>query len=419
MKSLCDGIFGSVTRRRKSTDCLRPFSMHRLSRSMMHASLVFGLTLQAHPRTQCVRPRSKPAPLRCAPATVLQGSPDGKVLTSGHASGELHLFPMTVMTSSTLQAFRGPLVSSMGDLDHLTPHYVNQICRPKRVVLSSRGTLKHGFRVNCLDWYHDGGMLISGSADARLSFWDVEAMEVVRSLPCQGSPTAVSFNLNSPQVAYGGATGVLGVSDMRTGVTRANLSPLESMQQHERAVVLVGWLSDHSLVSAGTEGVVRIWDLRKGSHRGPSLASPLFGGMVKEAQLPASLRYGTKRQRLTAHISRALQVDTALYCYNPTTDVLHRFRLPHLYAESSDALRLGGRPSAGLTHHEGSVYLTRGSAIVEISPTGDHYSYDGSFDGAIHSIASTQLGLWTLGKANIAQCWNRDRSYLEMLGEAQ
>lgn len=121
----------------------------------------------------------------------------------------------------------------------------------------------HTQAIHSVDWYPiDNGIFVSGSQDRTVKVWDSNALECVLSLDMEGSvhgtamsSVATSHNL----VAITGNMRAVTLGDIASG------SATHILSGHSKPVWSCAWssTSEWELVSAGTDGQIRLWDIRR------------------------------------------------------------------------------------------------------------------------------------------------------------
>lgn len=123
-------------------------------------------------------------------------------------------------------------------------------------------------RVNALAFSPDGKMLAVGSGapsrDGDITFWDVGAGKLTKTLADRHSDTVLSldFSPDGKLIASGGADKQLRISDVVSGKL------LRTFEGHTHHVMGVSWRADGRVIaSSGADNVVKVWDWIKGERR--------------------------------------------------------------------------------------------------------------------------------------------------------
>ncbi|CAG4981765.1 unnamed protein product [Colias eurytheme] len=101
----------------------------------------------------------------------------------------------------------------------------------------------------------DVRLLASGSDDARVKLWSLNAERSVATLEAKFNVCCVRFNPSSScHLAFGSADHCVHYYDLR-----APRSPLAVLRDHRKAVSYVQFLDDKTLVSASTDSMLKLW----------------------------------------------------------------------------------------------------------------------------------------------------------------
>ncbi|XP_041988948.1 E3 ubiquitin-protein ligase COP1-like [Aricia agestis] len=101
----------------------------------------------------------------------------------------------------------------------------------------------------------DVRLLASGSDDARVKLWSLNAERSVATLEAKFNVCCVRFNPRSScHLAFGSADHCVHYYDLR-----APRAPLAVFRDHRKAVSYVQWLDARSLVSASTDSQLKLW----------------------------------------------------------------------------------------------------------------------------------------------------------------
>lgn len=117
----------------------------------------------------------------------------------------------------------------------------------------------HDFGVSKVSWWpQDPGMFLSGSFDSKVCIWDTRELETVYTFK-------QSQKVYSLDVSVGGLVSVgmdhpfVQILDLRAG------GATQTLKTHSGKIHSVKWSpnSDNLLATAGSDGTVRIWDIRR------------------------------------------------------------------------------------------------------------------------------------------------------------
>lgn len=107
----------------------------------------------------------------------------------------------------------------------------------------------------------DTRLLVSGSDDARVKFWALNVNHSISTLEAKANVCCVKFNpSSSTHLAIGSADHTVHYYDLRH-----IREPLCVFEGHKKAVSYVKFLNPNQLISAGTDGQLKLWDLSKNS----------------------------------------------------------------------------------------------------------------------------------------------------------
>uniref|UniRef100_A0A336LHD4 CSON013668 protein n=1 Tax=Culicoides sonorensis TaxID=179676 RepID=A0A336LHD4_CULSO len=119
----------------------------------------------------------------------------------------------------------------------------------------------------------DTRLLVSGSDDARVKFWSLNCSHSISTLEAKANVCCVKFNpASSTHLAIGSADHNVHYYDLRQ-----MREPLCMFKGHKKAVSYVKFLNSNELVSAGTDGQLKLWDI---TQSGPCKRS--FFGHINE-----------------------------------------------------------------------------------------------------------------------------------------
>lgn len=121
----------------------------------------------------------------------------------------------------------------------------------------------HQFGVSAIQWWpFDNGMFVTSSFDGRVNVWDPNAMDQVYSFDMKTK--LYSFDIaagphGSPLVATAADHPLLRLLDLRT------TSSAHTLSGHSGRVHSVRWCPTNAnlLASGGSDGTVRLWDIRR------------------------------------------------------------------------------------------------------------------------------------------------------------
>lgn len=115
----------------------------------------------------------------------------------------------------------------------------------------------HQFGVSKVLWWPlDNGLFVTGSFDKSVKIWDADAMEPAYSFDTESK--VYNLDLNDKLIALGMDHPYIRLIDPRSG------SFSHVLKGHEGKVLSVKWSPENSnyLASAGSDGTVRVWDIR-------------------------------------------------------------------------------------------------------------------------------------------------------------
>lgn len=119
----------------------------------------------------------------------------------------------------------------------------------------------------------DTRLLASGSDDSRVKLWALNTPNSIATLEAKANVCCVKFNpYSSCHLAFGSADHCVHYYDLR------NLKlPVCSFKGHKKAVSYVKFLNRHQIVSAGTDGHLKLWSTKK-----PPFCLRSFRGHINE-----------------------------------------------------------------------------------------------------------------------------------------
>ena len=110
--------------------------------------------------------------------------------------------------------------------------------------------------MTCVALGPDGKMLAAGSANGAITLWNIDAAEPGPAVTGHtGSVTCVDFAPQGGRIATGGADSTIRLTSTKDG------SLIRTLTGHRGRVISVAFLGD-TLVSAGSDGTVRLWPLK-------------------------------------------------------------------------------------------------------------------------------------------------------------
>ncbi|CDZ97317.1 Polyadenylation factor I complex, subunit PFS2 [Phaffia rhodozyma] len=120
-----------------------------------------------------------------------------------------------------------------------------------------RGWRGHGQDVRCVDWHPTKGLIVSGSTDDKVSFWDPRSGQALASYLHKNSVLACQWNPNGNLVATASRDTSVRVFDIRT------FKELEVFQGHKKDVASLAWHPIHHdlLASGDFGGTILQWTL--------------------------------------------------------------------------------------------------------------------------------------------------------------
>jgi WD40 repeat protein len=123
----------------------------------------------------------------------------------------------------------------------------------------------HAFRVLCLDFHRDGGLLAAGggepSRSGEVKLWEVGKGMLVRTLDALHSDTVfgVRFSPDGTRLATCGGDKFVKVTNVASG------KELRSFEGHTNHVLAVDWSDDGKrLVSGAADNLMKVWDYEAG-----------------------------------------------------------------------------------------------------------------------------------------------------------
>ncbi|CAO3663371.1 unnamed protein product [Rhizopus microsporus] len=123
---------------------------------------------------------------------------------------------------------------------------------------------QHKYAVTSLSWYPaDNGLFVTSSYDSTIKVWDTNEMKAVEefNMECRVHCQAMSSIANHSLVASAAAEPRIRLCDL------ANGSFTHSLTGHSGSVMSCVWSTnqEYVLYSGGSDGTIRVWDIRKAS----------------------------------------------------------------------------------------------------------------------------------------------------------
>ncbi|WP_339385303.1 WD40 repeat domain-containing protein [Aetokthonos hydrillicola] len=193
-------------------------------------------------------------------------SPDGQILATGDANGEIRLWQLddsklllvckghTDWVQSVAFSPDGCTLSS-GSSDQTMKLWDVKDGRCLKTFLG------HNERVRTVAFNPDGTILCSGGSDSTVRFWDVKSGECLTILSGHTSYIwSVAFTPNGMMLASGSEDRTVKLWDVQTGEC------LKTLTGHTHWVRTVAFSPDgKTLASGGGDGTVKLWDVRDGT----------------------------------------------------------------------------------------------------------------------------------------------------------
>ncbi|KAG8691155.1 pre-mRNA cleavage and polyadenylation factor (CPF) complex subunit [Ceratobasidium sp. 395] len=127
----------------------------------------------------------------------------------------------------------------------------------------------HGWDVKCIEWHPTRGLLVSGSKDNLVKFWDPRTGQNLSTLhQHKNTIQAIKWNPNGNLVATASRDQTVRVFDIRA------MKELHILKGHKKEVCSLTWHPVHHdlLVSGGAEGSVYFWTLSSSTPSAPRAA---------------------------------------------------------------------------------------------------------------------------------------------------
>jgi WD40 repeat protein len=213
-----------------------------------------------------------------AEVTAVGLTPDGRAVVSGGADGTLKVWDLlTGWERRTLRGHGAEVTAVAVTADGRWAVSAAQD-RTVRVWDLATGAARHvleGHRhwVNAVVITADGTSLVSGSADGSVKVWDLATGATQRTLPgriiqfrgrewLEAMVTALVLTPDGQSLIVGGSDGLVRIVDLRTGEEGRPLT------RHRLGIRALAVSPDgHSLVFASEQGTLKIWDLAGGKER--------------------------------------------------------------------------------------------------------------------------------------------------------
>jgi len=117
--------------------------------------------------------------------------------------------------------------------------------------------LGHKGAVWGVDINDDATLAITGSADYTAKIWDATTGDEKHSFEHKRIVKTVGFSPDATKIVTGGQESLIRIYDINKPENEPSI-----LKGHEGVIRRVLWHSEHSLLSAGADGIVRLWDLR-------------------------------------------------------------------------------------------------------------------------------------------------------------
>jgi DNA excision repair protein ERCC-8 len=159
----------------------------------------------------------------------------------------------------------------------------------------------HRFGITKLSFYPvDPGAFLSSSYDKTVQVWDTETLQSAISFPVPGQVYAhdISPIASHLLVAVAVQDSFVRLIDLESGAST------HTLPGHEGAVLSVAWspVREHILVSAGSDGTVRLWDIRSAGNILGTLDYEDSVGILRSRVATRDIASARQRYDAKAHI---------------------------------------------------------------------------------------------------------------------
>jgi WD40 repeat protein len=159
----------------------------------------------------------------------------------------------------------------------------------------------HDQTINSVAFAPHGQLLVTGSDDSSIRLWNPITGEPIASVPCRSAVNRLRFSRGGELLALGTAAGLIQiwhVADLLNPAKEAK--PIHDLQGHTDAITGLDFGADAKrLVSAGSDGGVKIWDVTAGDE---VLTFRLLSGDNTR------VRFSPNGQLLTATVAQSIAV---------------------------------------------------------------------------------------------------------------
>ena len=181
--------------------------------------------------------------------------PEGRWLLSGTTNGAIAAYDVLSHYSDGL--CRPPGGGGNVTHDHTQLFYLH----PQRYSQSTQKA--HHGAITCVQWYHiDASLFVTSSVDCTVKLWDANALVVVLGFRNSDQVTCAALSRVATRhtlLAVCSREGEIRLADPKSG------SFIQSYSGHTGDVGVLCWstYSEWILVSGGSDGQIRYWDVRK------------------------------------------------------------------------------------------------------------------------------------------------------------
>ncbi|HWA99867.1 MAG TPA: WD40 repeat domain-containing protein, partial [Pirellulales bacterium] len=197
--------------------------------------------------------------------TTFDISPDGTAIAAGDAQGKLTVWNVAQSNTVSSHGFDNPIeaVAYSGDGNLLAVALdAGHIRLLDLRSGETRREMKSQSPLHALAFSPDGALLAAGLRSQGLELWDLRSKGDGRILKAAGDyldkmPGYVAFSADSRLVVCGGHGKDIAVFDTSTGDLKGEL------RGHEHPATAAAFLADGRLVSAGSEGAIKMWDVAR------------------------------------------------------------------------------------------------------------------------------------------------------------